>query len=128
MTRQNYINEIMRQLNGIDGREEYWFHRMDNSKVASKIISVLCNAIYEGDKSGLAKVAAMCMIAMERADILQARTDLEGKFITDFKESNKIVKENVMCYFYHNTSNCTNCPKYNSCISREGSHVTNKKD
>lgn len=26
------------------------------------------------------------------------------------------VKENVLCYFYHNTSNCTKCPIKADCI------------
>lgn len=32
-------------------------------------------------------------------------------FLKQLKESNQFVKENVMCYFYFNTSCCSQCPK-----------------
>lgn len=40
-------------------------------------------------------------------------------FIEELKAAPGFVKENVMCYYYHNTSACRDCPKYGSCPSRE---------
>ena len=28
MTRQNYINDINNELNEIEGKKDYWFHKM----------------------------------------------------------------------------------------------------
>lgn len=56
----------------------------------------------------------------------------EGKmnfesFLNDLKNSPSFVKENVMCYFYHNTSACQNCPN-ETCNKREPRNLTNKKE
>lgn len=39
-------------------------------------------------------------------------------FLDELKQSPSYVKDNVMCYFYHNTSACSNCPKQD-CKGRE---------
>lgn len=39
-------------------------------------------------------------------------------FIEELKAAPSFVKENVMCYFYHNSSACTKCHKEN-CKARE---------
>lgn len=39
-------------------------------------------------------------------------------FIEELKAAPSFVKENVMCYFYHNTSACDKCPK-EDCKGRE---------
>ena len=40
-------------------------------------------------------------------------------FIEELKDAPGFVKENVMCYYYHNASACRDCPKYGSCPSSE---------
>lgn len=43
-------------------------------------------------------------------------------FIEELKAAPSFVKDNVMCYFYHNTSACDKCPKQN-CNGREPREV-----
>ena len=38
-----------------------------------------------------------------------------NEFIKILKEGPSYIRENVMCYYYYNNSNCTKCPKYNFC-------------
>lgn len=40
-------------------------------------------------------------------------------FLEDLKAAPAYVKENAMCYFYHNTSACRNCPKIETCPRKE---------
>lgn len=40
------------------------------------------------------------------------------KFLQELNEAPDYVKENVMCYFWHNTGACTKCPK-TDCKVRE---------
>lgn len=44
--------------------------------------------------------------------------ELFKKFLKDLDEAPDYVKENTMCYFWHNTSACTKCPK-KDCKARE---------
>ena len=41
------------------------------------------------------------------------------KLIEDIKASPEYVKENVACYFYHNTQACQRCPKLEECPRKE---------
>lgn len=41
------------------------------------------------------------------------------KLIEDIKAAPSYVKENVACYFYHNTQACRTCPKVDECPRRE---------
>ena len=44
--------------------------------------------------------------------------ELFNRFIEELKDSPGYVKENVMCYFWHNTCACRGCPK-TDCKVRE---------
>lgn len=41
------------------------------------------------------------------------------KLIEDIKAAPDYVKENVACYFYHNTQACRRCPKVSECPRKE---------
>lgn len=41
------------------------------------------------------------------------------ELIEDIKAAPNYVKENVACYFYHNTQACRRCPKLNECPRKE---------
>lgn len=41
------------------------------------------------------------------------------KLIEDIKKAPNYVKENVACYFYHNTQACQRCPKLEECPRKE---------
>lgn len=47
------------------------------------------------------------------------------EFLESLKEAPGYVKENVMCYFYHNTSACQNCQK-EDCKARESRQITKR--
>lgn len=42
-----------------------------------------------------------------------------SEFLEELGAAPNFVKENVMCYYYHNTSACSNCPKESTCELRE---------
>lgn len=44
------------------------------------------------------------------------------KFLDLVKDAPGYVKENLMCYYYHNTSACSLCPK-EDCKAREPRHI-----
>ena len=79
MTRINYEREIISQLNEIEGDREFWFHSMTVQAVEDTIINAVKDSaghLLENEyeeiiraKNGFAKVAAMCMIAMDVADL-----------------------------------------------------------
>lgn len=48
------------------------------------------------------------------------------EFLESLKEAPGYVKENVMCYFYHNTSACQDCPK-TDCKAREPRQLTSEE-
>lgn len=77
------MNDIIKQLNGIEGGREYWFHTMTAEQVHQRIKLELVKASsqlaqedsvesLELAKIGFAKVSAMCMIAMDYADLKKA--------------------------------------------------------
>ena len=45
-------------------------------------------------------------------------------FIEELKAAPGFVKENVMCYYYHNTSACRDFPKFGSCQASEPRDLT----
>ena len=57
----------------------------------------------------------------EKSEILREELQMIDfdYFIEELKAAPGFVKENVMCYYYHNTSACRDCPKYGSCPSSE---------
>lgn len=69
--------------------------------------------------NGNERIFGHAMVHVPETDFKNdGRRDAEGmedEFLAQFKTSNDIVKENVMCYFWHNTSNCTKCPKNGEC-------------
>lgn len=77
MTRQNYINDINNELNEIEGKKDYWFHNMSEEQIYDKMKIKLwsgCRCLFDNigiltAKDDFAKLAAMCMIAMELADM-----------------------------------------------------------
>ena len=77
MTRNNYVNEILQKLNEIEGDNDYWFHLMSQDDIFDKMRSALFSGCFdlfdtkglEFAKSEFAKLAAMCMIAMDFADL-----------------------------------------------------------
>ena len=77
MTRVEYQREISRQLNKIEGCKEYWFHVMSKDDIYDKMRMTLCEGCFdlfetkglEFAKSEFAKLAAMCMIAMDVVDM-----------------------------------------------------------
>lgn len=40
------------------------------------------------------------------------------EFIKILEDGPQYVRENVMCYYYYNNSNCTKCPKADFCKLR----------
>lgn len=79
MNRQNYINDIMSQLNEIEGDNGYWFHLMPKDEILeifeNNIHDAVGSLVYssptflESAHKTFARIAAMCMIGMEVADI-----------------------------------------------------------
>lgn len=77
MTRENYVHEIFKELNGIEGKKEYHFHKMSGREIYETIVPNLffgCRTCEDNDshkysKHKFALVAAMCMIAMEAVDV-----------------------------------------------------------
>lgn len=46
------------------------------------------------------------------------------EFLESLKSAPDFVKDNVMCYYYHNTSACHDCPKQDECKAREPREIT----
>lgn len=77
MTRQNYINDINNELNEIEGKKDYWFHKMSEEQIYDKMKIKLwsgCRCLFDDigiltAKDDFARLAAMCMIAMEAVDL-----------------------------------------------------------
>lgn len=80
MTRQNYINEINKALNEIEGNRKYDFHHMtadDAMKVFREtsenavglLIPYTMKSVTKA-KEEFARMAAMCMICMEVSDFM----------------------------------------------------------
>lgn len=44
--------------------------------------------------------------------------DIE-RLIAEIREAPSYIKENVACYFYHNTQACQRCPKLEECPRKE---------
>ncbi len=87
MTRQNYINDIIKELNEIEGKKDYWFHKMSEEQIYDKMKIKLwsgCRCLFDDigilitAKDDFAKLAAMCMIAMEAVD-LKLNINKKGK-------------------------------------------------
>ena len=85
MTRVEYQRDISKQLNEIEGRDGYCFHVMTHQGVEEKFVTAVKDAVailakYTSDdatdiknaetaRMKFAKIAAMCMIAMDTADL-----------------------------------------------------------
>lgn len=79
MNSQNYINDIMSKLNEIEGDRDYWFHLMPKDEIleifGNNIHDAVDSLVYssptflESAHTTFARIAAMCMIGMELADI-----------------------------------------------------------
>jgi hypothetical protein len=41
-----------------------------------------------------------------------------NQLMKDLDESPGFVKDNVLCYFYYNSCNCTKCPRNEKCPQR----------
>lgn len=44
--------------------------------------------------------------------------EMWNQFLKDLDESSGSTKDNVLCYFYYHNSDCTKCPKAESCPQR----------
>lgn len=96
MNRQNYINDILAQLNEIEGDREYWFHLMPKDEILeifeNNIHDAVGSLVYssptflESAHKTFARIAAMCMIGMEVADI---KKDAFDKLTKDKEEKQK---------------------------------------
>ena len=85
MNRQNYINDILAQLNEIEGDKGYWFHLMPKDEILeifeNNIHDAVGSLVYssptflESAHKTFARIAAMCMIGMEVADIKKDAID-----------------------------------------------------
>lgn len=74
-----FVNDIMSQLNEIEGDNGYWFHLMAKDEILeifeNNIYDAVGSLVYspptflESAHNTFARIAAMCMIAMEVADI-----------------------------------------------------------
>lgn len=71
--RGQYKKEILRQLDNFSMYDVINFHLMNDSAVLKKMITDICEAVIIADKEGLAKVAAMCILCMERVDLRKMR-------------------------------------------------------
>lgn len=71
--RSQYTKEILRQLDNFSMNEVVNFHLMNDRAVIKKMLTDICEAVIIADKEGLAKVAAMCILCMERVDLRKMR-------------------------------------------------------
>ena len=79
MTRQNYIHDIMRKLNDIEGLKDYSFQfktadyiagqLCDTAKIGVEQVNSWKSADIKKGKAAMARLAAMCMIVMDVADM-----------------------------------------------------------
>lgn len=100
MKRCEYERRITRQLNQIEGQGDYWFHLMTCKEIEEKFVAAVkdametLNANYTDDpkedivkfdeaKTKFARIAAMCMIAMDTADLKKV---IALRHVTDVTE------------------------------------------
>lgn len=118
MTRLEYQREITKQLNEIEGRDGYCFHVMTHQGVEEKFVEAVKDAVdsladYSADDRTdhlnaenamikFAKVAAMCMIAMDLANL---RKQMVLTRLSDEKKPNNVYKKLVSVDFGFGTEN-----------------------
>lgn len=71
--RGKYTKEILRQLDNFCMNDVVNFHLMNDSAVLKKMLTDISEAVIIADKECLAKVAAMCILCMERVDLRKMR-------------------------------------------------------
>lgn len=77
MFSQEEINEIIKNLNQMEGKPEYWFHRQTFLEVHDRLVKDVQTACFHLFNDGhlsearqeFLKIAAMCLIAADTADI-----------------------------------------------------------
>ena len=71
--RSQYTKEILMQLDNFSMNDVVNFHLMNDIDVLKKMLTDISKAVINADKEDFAKVAAMCIICMERVDLRKIR-------------------------------------------------------